>query len=208
MLAPDGLRGARRSGTKVTHPAVLVHEGCLRTHVDAKARTHARRRTSTHARTQTREHTHRTGSIACLLVSLCALKRGFRQQQHRHGHVEARLHCSPVLEQMWQGAAGGRAQSRCRCGRNEPSPGADVAGARHSKPILKGATFGHIDIKTSCPRHAHATHHATPRPCRRHADATPTPRTTQRTTPRRRQTDATPMPRRCQTDATPMPGPY
>jgi hypothetical protein len=32
---------------------------------------------------------------------------------------------SPVPVQMWQG----RAQSRCRCGRGEPSPGADVAGA-------------------------------------------------------------------------------
>jgi hypothetical protein len=30
---------------------------------------------------------------------------------------------SPVPVQMWQG----RAQSRCRCGRGEPSPGADVA---------------------------------------------------------------------------------
>ncbi len=33
---------------------------------------------------------------------------------------------SPVPVQMWQG----RAQSRCRCGRGEPSPGADVAGVK------------------------------------------------------------------------------
>jgi NADPH:quinone reductase-like Zn-dependent oxidoreductase len=31
---------------------------------------------------------------------------------------------SPVPVQMWQAAA----QSRCRCGRRQPSPGADVAG--------------------------------------------------------------------------------
>jgi hypothetical protein len=35
---------------------------------------------------------------------------------------------SPVPAQMWQG----RAHSRCRCGRGEPSPGADVAGSEPS----------------------------------------------------------------------------
>jgi hypothetical protein len=33
------------------------------------------------------------------------------------------MNVRPVPVQMWQGCA----QSRCRCGRGEPSPGADVA---------------------------------------------------------------------------------
>jgi hypothetical protein len=48
-----------------------------------------------------------------------------RRWQRRRGKAQARL---PVPAQMWPQHAG-RAQSRCRCGRGEPSPSADVAGA-------------------------------------------------------------------------------
>jgi hypothetical protein len=46
----------------------------------------------------------------------CAVQRGV--------YVRACMGASPVPVLMWEG----RAQSRCRCGRGEPSPGADEGG--------------------------------------------------------------------------------
>ena len=46
-------------------------------------------------------------------------------------------HVSPVPGQMREG----RAQSRCKCGRGEPSPGADLSGV--SPPAASAAKIGH-----------------------------------------------------------------
>ena len=50
---------------------------------------------------------------------------------------------SPVLVQMWQR----RAQSRCRCGRNESSPGADVAGV---SPGPRATRIGRPSAASAC----------------------------------------------------------
>jgi hypothetical protein len=63
---------------------------------------------------------------ACIVVQavLEEVKRQAEGANRLHGSV------SPVPAQMWQG----RAQSRCRCGRGEPSPRADVTRA---SPVLR-----------------------------------------------------------------------
>ena len=52
--------------------------------------------------------------------------------------------CSRVPAQMWRG----RAESRCRCGRNEPSPGADVAGLTHTIEQSRMASVPHASSAT------------------------------------------------------------
>jgi hypothetical protein len=64
-----------------------------------------------------------------------------RRRQRRRGKAQARL---PVLAQMWPQHAG-RVQSRCRCGRGEPSPGADVTG------VYIGAS-GEPSLRSGCVR--------------------------------------------------------
>jgi hypothetical protein len=72
--------------------------------------------------------------------------------------------CRPVSAQMWQGASTvpvqmleGRAQSRCRCGRDEPSPGADVGGVSPDGPVtqlvsgvLRISPLSRTDLSRSC----------------------------------------------------------
>ena len=58
---------------------------------------------------------------------MCNARRGERTPTRVAGTDG--MGASPVPVQMWAG----RAQSRCRCGRGEPGPGADVAGA---SPVL------------------------------------------------------------------------
>ena len=66
---------------------------------------------------------------ACALRSFCertATQKSQAELTLQHAHlVRNRGGSSPVSVQMWQR----QAQSRCRCGRSEPSPGADVAAA-------------------------------------------------------------------------------
>jgi hypothetical protein len=66
----------------------------------------------------------------------------------------------PVPAQMWQG----RAQSRRRCGRGEPSPGADVGGRRRQTPggaLPAAVRHRRVSSRGSGVKHTHQTNKQT-----------------------------------------------
>ena len=121
-----------------------------RTHARTPARTHTRSRTHARTHSHARMHAHtvtrgceaRTAAAPAARVSLMYTVR--KSSYARQRSIRAPRICwscstvfgaaSPVAAQMWKGWA----QSRCRCGSGEPSPGAD---------LCEGASSGAVQMQ-------------------------------------------------------------
>ncbi len=128
VFATAGLHGGTRR-------VLAEHHACAQTHTrtdprtDESSRARTRSRAISEDRTHSRARTAHRQSRACLGAGEQHARHHRLQRQLRHAHacgpVPVRIYiagASPVPVRMWEG----RAQSRCRCGRGEPSPGADI----------------------------------------------------------------------------------